>query len=91
MTRASAAGLVCGAALALTTTACDSAGVRAAKDADRRAAMVEMNGGTTADQCAARKAAADAWLNALDTPNYQRAKTAADLVCNRARLESLAL
>jgi hypothetical protein len=84
-------GWVGWAGAAVLLCACDSAGVRAAKDADHRAAMVEMNGGTTADQCAARKAAADAWLNALDTPNYQRAKTAADLVCNRARLESLAL
>jgi hypothetical protein len=79
------------AAAALLLTGCDSTTVTAAKDAETQARMVERNGGSTAEQCTAKKAVADAWLKALDESKYRSAKTDADLTCNRAALESMRL
>jgi hypothetical protein len=68
---------------------CDSAAVRAAHSAERRAAIIEHSHGSADDNCAARREVAAAWLLAEDQGKYDMAKLEADIACNAAALEHL--
>jgi hypothetical protein len=82
MPRARAILLLCTAAA---IAGCKPAAVREAEDAEARAAIVEKHG-TKAELCRAKRAVADAWLQAKDARRYEEADLYADIACQSADL-----
>lgn len=82
-------GAAIAAVAAVLLAGCESKEVRAAHDAEKRAAMVYRSTGSKDDRCAAKREVAAAWLAAMDEEKYRMARIDADLACNDAALEHL--